>query len=123
MFVARKALERSHGVDFDDNYNYMQHLRERSREAVVWESADTQSQFSLASGMSGMSRASRRSRFSTMSKLSRVSKPSEVGVLFESNMELPDNHFQELAAEQYEFNVRDSFSTKQASLKNFLVGC
>ena len=94
-----------HGLDFDDNYNYMQHLRERSREAVVWESADQQSQFSLASGLSGMSRASRRSRFSTMSKLSRVSNPSKVGVLFESDMELPDNHFQELAAEQYELNV------------------
>jgi len=80
-------------------------LRERSREAVVWESADQQSQFSLASGMSGMSRASRRSRFSTMSKLSRVSNPSQVGVLFESDMELPDNHFQELAAEQYELNL------------------
>jgi protein LTV1 len=100
-----KELERTNGIEFDDNYNYMQHLRERSREAVVWESADQQSQFSLASGMSGMSRASRRSRFSTMSKLSRVSNPSQVGVLFESDMELPDNHFQELAAEQYELNL------------------
>merc|ERR1712136_515975 len=89
----RKALQREYGVDFNDGYNYMQHLKERSDEATVWVSADNQSVFSVASHRSGMSRASRASR---SSRISRASKTQ--GKFFETNQELPENHFQELAA-------------------------
>merc|ERR1712130_35991 len=94
----RRALQREYGLDVDDNYNYMQHLRERSNEVTEWMSADTRSVFSVASGMS---RASRASRMSRMSRMSRASKHQ--GKFFETDQELPEGHFQEIAAAQNEF--------------------
>ena len=65
-----------------------------------WMSADNRSVFSVASGMS---RASRASRMSRMSRMSRSSKHQ--GKFFETDQELPEGHFQEIAAAQNEFMV------------------
>lgn len=79
----RQNVQRDYGVDFDDGYNYMQHLKERSDEATVWVSADNKSVYSVATGVSN---ASRMSRYQ--------------GKFFETEDELPQGHFQELAAER-----------------------
>ena len=75
-------------------------FQERSEEATVWVSADNQSVFSVASHRTGMSRASRASRASRMSRASR-----NQGKFFETNQELPENHFQELAANRNDLPV------------------
>jgi len=93
-----KEMERDFGVNFDDDYNYMQHLKQRSAEATCWVSADNKSVISYAPSM-----ASRASRASRMSKMSRMSKASNISEKwFEGNQELPQGYFQELAADQDE---------------------
>lgn len=97
-----KEIERDFGVNFDDDYNYMQHLKQRSAEATCWVSADNKSVISYAPSM-----ASRASRASRMSKMSRMSKASNISEKwFEGDQELPQGYFQELAADQDEIPVR-----------------
>lgn len=83
----RRNMEKEFGVDFSDGYNYLQHLKERSDEATVWVSADNKSVYSVATSVS---RASRSSRMSQQFR----------GKFFETEDELPQGHFQELAAER-----------------------
>lgn len=94
-----KEIEQGCGVDFDDDYNYLQHMKERSAEATCWMSADNKSVISVA--RSYTSRASRASRASRMSRMSRMSKASNISEkFFEGEEELPEGYFQELAADQ-----------------------
>jgi len=93
-----KELEREHGVDYKDNYNYLQHMKERSAEATCWMSADNKSVISFAP-----SRASRSSRMSRMSRVSRAASQISQSnpKFFEGEAgELPQGYFQELAADQ-----------------------
>jgi len=92
-----KELEREHGVNFDDDYNYLQHMKERSAEATCWVSADNKSVISFAP-----SRASRSSRFSRMSRVSKAASQISQSnpKFFESEAELPQGYFQELQADQ-----------------------
>lgn len=45
----RQAEQRQHGIYYDDDYDYMQHVRDRSDEgAIVWEAANPTRAGSLA---------------------------------------------------------------------------
>lgn len=93
-----KELEREHGVDYKDDYNYLQHMKERSAEATCWVTADNKSVISFAP-----SRASRSSRMSRMSRVSRAASQISQSnpKFFEGEAgELPQGYFQELAADQ-----------------------
>ena len=37
---AQLASQREHGIFFDDEYDYMQHLRERGQSDIVWEASN-----------------------------------------------------------------------------------
>jgi len=90
-----KEIERDHGVNYKDNYNYMQHMKQRSAEATCWMSADGRSVISVAPSRAS-SRISRLSRVSRAQSHISASNPA----FFESDAELPPGYFQDLQADK-----------------------
>lgn len=104
----RLQMQKEHGIEFgkNDDYNYLQHLKQRSAEATEWVSAAGSVVSVTRSGFGGRanSRISGVSRTSHLTTSSRISAQSlsKMGKFFETEDEIPEGHFQQLAAERFD---------------------